>query len=115
MSILIFFLQNYHYFSGSIETDFNQQLFIDNGFELSEKNIDTIINTYKQALEYCENDIDRFIVLQDLCDFLKNCDDQDELHKKYLKECNSLLDAYGREKFADDYSKWRGFTSEKLR
>lgn len=110
----IFFLRYYQYFVDSIEVEFRDYLFSDDGFKLSKQDIDTIIKGYNDALNCCDNDIDKFVVLQDLCDFLEKCGNKEKSSEMYLEQIDNLLDENGREEFVKDYSKWKGFTSEKL-
>lgn len=109
-----FFLRYYKYFADSIEVEFCDCLFIDDAFELSKQDVTTIVKVYDIALSYCDNDIDKFVVLQDLCDFLEKCEKQETTCEMYTEQINDLLDEYGRERFVKDYSKWKGFTSERL-
>ena len=110
-----FFLEYYHCFAGSVESDFNENLFLDDGFKLTKQNVDVITQGYEKALGCCENDVDRFVVLQDLCNFLEKCDEQNETREMFLEQSNKILDEYGRKRFANDYAKWKTFTSEKLK
>lgn len=110
----LFFLRYYQCFADSIEVEFCDYLFSDDAFDLSEQDISTIVKVYDIALNYCDNDIDKFVVLQDLCDFLEKCEKHEKIRETYLEQVNNLLDEYGRKQFAKDYSKWKGFTSEKL-
>ena len=110
-----FFVKYYRWFVDSIEVEFVVYLFEEDGFELSEQDIEIVVQGYNKALNCCDNDIDRVVVLQDLCDFLEQCEKYEKSHKMYLEKINALLDTYGREQFAKDFLKWRGFTSKKLR
>lgn len=110
----IFFVKYYRWFVDSIEVEFCDYLFEDDDFKLSKKDIEIIIQGYDKALNCCDNDVDRFVVLQDICDFLEKCENQEKLREMYLEQINNLLDENVREQFVKDYSKWRGFTSKKL-
>lgn len=110
-----FFVKYYRWFVDSIEVEFCDYLFEDDDFELSKQDIEIIIQGYKKALNCCDNDIDRIVILQDLCDFLEKCEKHENSHEVYLVQINDLLDEYGRDQFAKDFFKWKGFTSKKLR
>ena len=109
-----FFIKYYQWFVDSIEVEYCDYLFRDDGFKLSKQDIDAIIQGYNNALDFCDNDIDEFVVLQDLCDFLEKCESKENLREKYLERLNNLLDENGREEFVKDYTKWKGFTSKNL-
>ena len=108
-----FFVKNSGYlFSAGLS--YYLDLWVNDTYILTERDIEVIVQGYENTLGLCEDDLDRYFILGDIIDFYNEFDPDNERIDNFEKKRDMLLSSLQLEEYFIKSNKKQGYLSEKL-